>query len=73
MSSPQFRVVRTLTGRHFTYLPTRTADCAHDVAVSVWQLCEGLSLLCGPWLWEGFPVAMLRQPGELDSRLWGAS
>lgn len=73
MSASHFRVVQTLTGRRLSHLSLRAGNCAHDVAISVEQLCDGLSMLCGPWLWEGFPVAALRQPNELDPRVWEVS
>ena len=73
MASPIFRVASVLSGKRVTFLPTPVAACAGDVATSIEQLCDGLSMLSGPWLWDGFPVAALRQPNEMHPMIWGGA
>jgi hypothetical protein len=65
-----FAAVLAISGKRVTFLPTHVADAARDVAASVEQFCEALSLLSGPWLWEGFPVVPFQQAAELDARIW---
>jgi len=68
--SAAFRAVRVASGKSHTHLSHEVATAAGNLSSSVDQFCEAISLLCGPWLWEGMPVVPLRQAAEIDARVW---